>query len=539
MTPSVRAATAADLDDLVRVFLACWRTTYAATLPAHLVASMTDDRAHALWRGALGSARPGELLVAIDDGVTVGVARYAVTGAGEGAVHSLYVHPEAQGRGAGGRLLAEAVRRLGQRGVRVARLWVFRDNAPSRRFYASQGWAADGATRVQDEFGEPELRLTRRVTAPAGHPAVTAAVERILEPGPSWTPPAGAVVMVRTPAGLYAHAAGDRLPGAAPMTVSAVHDLASVTKLVTTVMCLRLISAGRLGLDDDVRAHLPSFAHAVTVRQLLLHRAGLWEWWPLYVGARHADAAYEELDRLPLRYPPDSGRHYSDLGFMLLGRIVAAVTGEGLRAAVRSLVAEPLGLTTLGYGPRTDDELATSADGDDVERRMLATSTPYPVPFGPGDMDRWRDGPVVGAAADGNAFHALDGVSGHAGLFASAPDLLAFAAAAAGIDDSPLWDAATARTFLAEGPDAGQALGWRADTLRAGQDTVELRYHPGYTGTTVGMVPGHGIAFVVATNRLVTPGEPATNDHLRQVTAAAVEDLLSATAPVTTPTRYP
>ncbi|WP_162605361.1 GNAT family N-acetyltransferase [Jiangella ureilytica] len=536
----MRAATAADLDDLVRVFLACWRTSYTATLPPHLVASMTDDRARALWRGAAESVRPGELLVAVDDGVTVGVTRYAVTGAGEGAVHSLYVHPDAQGRGAGGRLLAEAVRRLGERGVRAARLWVFRDNAPSRRFYAAQGWVPDGAQRVQDEFGEPELRLTRQVPGPAEHPAVAAAVERILEPGPSWTPPAGAVVMVRTPAGTFAHAAGDRLPGAAPMTVSAVHDLASVTKLVTTAMCLRLVSAGRLGLDDDVRAHLPSFAHAVTVRQLLLHRAGLWEWWPFYVGARHTDAAFEQLDTLPLRYPPDSARHYSDLGFMLLGRIVAAVTGGGLRAAVRDLVAEPLGLPTLGYGPRTDDELAAAAaDGDDVERRMLATSAPYPVPFGPGDMDRWRDGPVIGTAADGNAFHALDGVSGHAGLFAAAPDLLAFAVAAAGTADSPLWDAATARTFLAEGPDAGQALGWRTDTLRAGPDTVELRYHPGYTGTTVAMVPGHGIAFVVATNRLVTAGEPATNDHLRQVAAAAVEDLLSAASPVTTPTRYP
>jgi CubicO group peptidase (beta-lactamase class C family) len=538
MTPSVRAATAADLDDLVRVFLACWRTSYAATLPPHLVASMTDERALALWRGALGSARPGELLVAADDGVTVGVTRYAVTDAGEGTVHSLYVHPDAQGRGAGGLLLAEAVRRLGERGVRVARLWVFRDNTPSRRFYAAQGWAADGAERVQDEFGEPELRLTRPVPGPASHPAVTAAVERILEPGPSWTPPAGAVVMVRTPAGTYAHAAGDRLPGAAPMTVSAVHDLASVTKLVTTAMCLRLVSAGRLGLDDDVREHLPAFAHAVTVRQLLLHRAGLWEWWPFYVGSQHADAAYAQLDTLPLRYPPGSGRHYSDLGFVLLGRIVAAVTGGGLRAAVRDLVAEPLGLPTLGYGPRTDDELAASADGDAVERRMLATSVPYPVPFGPGDMDRWRDGLVVGSAADGNAFHALDGVSGHAGLFAAAPDLLAFAIAAADTDHSPLWDAGTARAFLAEGPDAGQALGWRTETLRAGPGTVELRYHPGYTGTTVAMVPGHRIAFVVATNRLVTPGEPATNDHLRSITAAAVEDLLSA-APVTTPTRYP
>ena len=55
---------------------------------------------------------------------------------------------------------------------------------------------------------------------------------------------------------------------------------------------------------------------------------------------------------------------------------------------------------------------------------------------------------------------------------------------------------------------------------------VPLRYHPGYTGTTVAFVPGAGVAVVVATNRLVTAGEPASHDVLRGIALDAVADLL-------------
>src|SRR6185312_1292893 len=118
-------------------------------------------------------------------------------------------------------------------------------------------------------------------------------------------------------------------------------DLASVTKVTTTLAVMRL----RLDLDRPVRSVLPSFAggakDSVTPRDLLLHRAGLWEWWPLYADASDGPAvlgdpgaAVARAAALPLRYRPDSGLHYSDLGFQLLGAIVAAVHGTDLRTAV-------------------------------------------------------------------------------------------------------------------------------------------------------------------------------------------------------------
>jgi len=42
-----------------------------------------------------------------------------------------------------------------------ASLWVFADNAPSIGFYGACGWLPDGVTRIQDEFGEPEIQLRK------------------------------------------------------------------------------------------------------------------------------------------------------------------------------------------------------------------------------------------------------------------------------------------------------------------------------------------------------------------------------------------
>jgi len=170
-TATTRAATATDREGIVATFLGCWLVTYAATLPAPLVQAMTPVRAEALWRQILNEAAAGEVIVAESvtrtDGGIVGVTRWAVDADGpdapHGAVHSLYVSPAAQGRGIGAMLLAAATGCLAATGVEVARLWVFRDNAPSIAFYRRSGWVPDGCTRVQAEFGEPEIRLAKEL----------------------------------------------------------------------------------------------------------------------------------------------------------------------------------------------------------------------------------------------------------------------------------------------------------------------------------------------------------------------------------------
>ncbi len=169
MSLQVRPATPDDLSGVLGVFLACWRESYRGVLSDAAIDAMTDERAEALWRRVLADPR-GVVLLAEREGEIVGITRYAApTGDDttadddrvDGAVHSLYVSPRAHGGGIGGALLARASDDLRAAGAEAATLWVFAANAPSIGFYESKGWHADGATRTQPEFGEPEQRMRK------------------------------------------------------------------------------------------------------------------------------------------------------------------------------------------------------------------------------------------------------------------------------------------------------------------------------------------------------------------------------------------
>jgi CubicO group peptidase (beta-lactamase class C family) len=302
---------------------------------------------------------------------------------------------------------------------------------------------------------------------------------------------------------------GDERQGVAEMTVDTHHDLASVTKVVgTTTALLRLVSARLLDLDTTVRRHLPGFTGDATVRDLLLHRAGLWEWYPLYI----TDRSVEEL---PLRYQPRQARHYSDLGFILLGRIVAVVFGGELDRAVAELVTKPLGLSATRFARPAGDIVATGARDDRVEMTMLDSQQPYPVPYRSDEFARWRHHPIRGEVADGNAYHAFGGVAGHAGLFSTVPDLLRWATALADYEEyDALWRPEVAREFFTAGPDESQALGFRRYRLELPGETVTVLGHPGYVGCAAGFIPGRGIALALACNRLLVDGTPVATESL-------------------------
>lgn len=317
------------------------------------------------------------------------------------------------------------------------------------------------------------------------------------------TAPRGAVAGVATRMGRDTAAGGLADLAGTPVTTDTAFDLASVTKVAaTTTAILRLVSRGDLRFDDPVDRFVPGTACApgTTVRHLLLHRAGLWEWQPLYLDGTNDGAA--AADTLPLRYGVDEGRHYSDLGFLILGRIIAAATGLPLDAAVRELVTGPLGLTRTGYGPVSGRVASSAGNGDAAERRMVATGTPYPILTSRRHFP-WREGEITGVANDGNCFHALHGVSGHAGLFGTVDELLTLGVALAAPESHPeLWDPALVTELFRDGPDPGQALGWRSDTVTADGRSTRVLWHPGYTGCALGVVPATGTAVVLLANRL-------------------------------------
>jgi len=165
---TVRPAVADDLDALTQILLACWQQNYAGLLPAPTIAAMNEETAHALWEQALKARQSVDVLE--HEGEVVGVVRYTLhegsTGAPAGMIESLYVHPEAQGIGAGRTLLTHAVEQLRLAGAVTASLWVFEANAPARAFYQRVGWYPSDVTRTQDQFGAPEVAMRLTLVGP-------------------------------------------------------------------------------------------------------------------------------------------------------------------------------------------------------------------------------------------------------------------------------------------------------------------------------------------------------------------------------------
>jgi CubicO group peptidase (beta-lactamase class C family) len=220
-----------------------------------------------------------------------------------------------------------------------------------------------------------------------------------------------------------------RLERPVAMEVGTVFDLASLTKVMaTTFAVMALVDDGALDLDAPVSAVLPDFRggakDALTPRQLLTHTAGLEPWLPVYYHAANADEAYAFVRDLPLASAPGEGRRYSDLGFMLLGRIVERVASRPLDAFLRERFYQPLRLTHTGFRPAGGEQatapagIAATSHGNPYEYRMVHDSTfGYRIEGDARAWDGWRRRTLRGEVNDGNAFHAFDGVAGHAGLF--------------------------------------------------------------------------------------------------------------------------
>ncbi|MFG3009782.1 serine hydrolase [Streptomyces cinerochromogenes] len=193
-----------------------------------------------------------------------------------------------------------------------------------------------------------------------------------------------------------------------PTTRDTVFDLASVSKLFTSVLAVQQIERGALELEGAVASYLPDFGRAgkqdVTVRQLLTHTSGLRSWIPLYNAPTYEEKLQLIWDEAPLT-PPGTAYLYSDLNLISLHLVLEEITGRTLDELLAEEVTGPLGLDSTRYNPPASWKPRIAATED--ARRPWS------------GLDR---GLVWGEVHDENAY-SLGGVSGHAGVFASAWDL--------------------------------------------------------------------------------------------------------------------
>jgi CubicO group peptidase (beta-lactamase class C family) len=276
-----------------------------------------------------------------------------------------------------------------------------------------------------------------------------------------------------------------------------VFDLASVTKVVaTTAVAMLLHERGQLPLDIPLGHFLPDFVaraprhqqpprEAVTLHMLLAHSSGL----PAYEKLFEFAGSREELVRAALTTrlaaEPGTRTEYSDVGFILLGEVLARQAGLALDLFARQEVFTPLGMTHTRFNPPADwkPQIPPTEDDRTFRKRI-----------------------IQGEVNDENAY-VMGGVAGHAGVFAPAGDIARFAECMTR-GGAPILKPETLQLFTrrVESPaGSSRALGW--DTLSPPASSSGTHFsdesfgHLGFTGTSLWIDPTRRLSVTLLTNR--------------------------------------
>lgn len=299
-----------------------------------------------------------------------------------------------------------------------------------------------------------------------------------------------------------------------PMSTDDLFDLASLTKVVgTTNSIMLLVDRGLVKVDDPVGKYLPAFdtgaKKQITIRNLLTHTAGLITWYPLFYLAHNKQQAYQLIDELPLAFPVGKSRHYSDLGFILLGEIIEKISGMSLEQFDEKNIFIPLGMHHTTYKPieKGFTKFAATSHGNPYETRMVHdTSLGFVFSeINPDQWNNWRTYTLRGEVNDGNAWYALNGVSGHAGLFSTIDDLQKLVDMLINhgkVKGKPFISEKTLQLFLKQ-DDFKNGLGWMMDTgdsfMKDGP--AGTFGHTGFTGTSIAVVPSLKLSVILLINR--------------------------------------
>jgi CubicO group peptidase (beta-lactamase class C family) len=289
---------------------------------------------------------------------------------------------------------------------------------------------------------------------------------------------------------------GTTMWGGPCLTSSHLFDLASLTKLYTTMAVLKLMNEQRFQehtkIIDLLHSENPQLKQQLghlTVADLLTHHSGLPDWYPFYT--RRGEDFQTILEDLLKEHPRTNTMIYSDLNFMLLGKIVSESMQLPLDEAIQVLVLNPLGLSETTYRPIPSLCVATEY-GNQIEKKMVHVRGLH--------FDGWRDEtiPIRGSCNDGNCHYYFHGVSGHAGLFSSPQDVLTFGKSFLSADHAKISKELYNNTLKDWGDNRGYGI--QFGELYPGQGFG----HTGFTGTYLYVNPEKDTVITILTNRLHT-----------------------------------
>jgi beta-N-acetylhexosaminidase len=298
-------------------------------------------------------------------------------------------------------------------------------------------------------------------------------------------------------------------PAVVPATM---YDIASLTKVVVTTTLVAKLAEGDfavpLDLDAKIERYLPEWAdgpqpewrHRVTLRNLLTHTSGLPPFKEYWRTSKSKPDTLTKIFAEPLEYEPGTKEVYSDLGIILMAEIIERLTGKTLDDLASAFIFSPLGMKDSMYKP---------------PRKLWPTIAPTEID------NNYRHRLIQGEVHDENAY-AIGGVSGHAGVFSTAPNLAAFCQMLlnGGVyEHQRILRRATVTQFTTPQQLSGgtRTLGWAVPTPGglSGHYFSEHSFgHTGFTGTSIWIDPDRQLFVVFLTNRVHPTRE---NQKIQQV----------------------
>jgi len=323
----------------------------------------------------------------------------------------------------------------------------------------------------------------------------------------------------------YGTTAGE---GSSAVTLNTYYDLASVTKVsATTVSIMKLVEEGKVDIDKTIGDYLPwvkgNAKAKITLRDLLLHQAGLFPYIKFYASLLQKNGTYvpgvitsqkdnthhqfispnkwlldswsDTIQNQILKSPvTEAGKYvYSDNDFIFLGKIVEKVSGMNLDEYTKQTFYKPMGMVSTGFLPleKTNIDNIAATEIDNYFRQEL----------------------IRGSVHDEGA-STMGGIAGHAGLFSNATDLAKIYMM---LMDKGNWEGHqylqpnTIANFTAYQNESRRGLGFdkpeknnknSKDPYPSLSPSPSTFGHTGFTGTCVWADPETGILFIFLGNRV-------------------------------------
>ena len=308
-------------------------------------------------------------------------------------------------------------------------------------------------------------------------------------------------------------------PEIEPMTIDTKFDLASLTKVVATTPAIMLLEQnGKLQLKDPVAKYLPEFGQFgkqdVTYHQILTHYSGLPPFFQLPKNDPFTkNQLFNKIYNITLLSKPGEEFIYSDLGFILLGKVIEKKTGQPFEHFIKMHFFSPLKMSNTGFLPCPKNY------------RLIAPT------------ERLTAGMFIRGKVHDPIAAFLGGVAGHAGIFSTARDLARFCQMLLNegfLDGKRVLNVESVKKMISRQSPLGKknirGLGWDIQSayssLKGSYFSPDSYGHTGFTGTSLWIDPNIQTFVILLTNR-VHPNGKGSVRNLRKRLANIVGKTLS------------